>query len=77
MIQNCIIRQEMANKNLAENGGFRRKRRFQPPNQQIRECYHKTQLFSKITYPLNPIITIYANVADFYLIGTFFQLSCL
>ena len=67
MIQNCLIRREMAKKNSAENGGFRRERRFQPPKPKIRVCYHKTQLLSVITYPLtikiNPELTVYANVS--------------
>ena len=37
-------------------------------NQKIHVCYHKSQLLSVITYPLNPItksiITIYADVTE-------------
>ncbi len=51
MIQKCLIRREMAEKN------FRRKMAVfggsggsNLQNQKIRVCYHKTQLLSVITY---------------------------
>ncbi len=68
MIQKYLIQQEMSKKD------FDGKRRFSAgaavPTSKTKKYvfYHKTQLLSIITYPLNPItkpiITIYANVAD-------------
>ncbi len=69
MFQKYLIRREMAKKETsAENGGFRRERRFQPPKPKIGMCYHKAQLLSGITFTVSfkikPVIQIYANVSD-------------
>ena len=64
MIQNCIIRREMATKKIsAENGGFRRERRLKPPKPK-----NKTQVLSRITFnvslKIKPDNQMYANVSD-------------
>jgi len=64
MIQNCIIRREMATKKVsAENGGFRRERRLKPPKPK-----NKTQVLSRITFnvslKIKPDNQMYANVSD-------------